>query len=601
MSYVGMAASIGIAVDIPIILRSLADSFGMHTGPEQPVKFDIAFISVLATETGSNQFGRTATSYKFEWWKQTKSSNAEHLSASTLEQCLQHHREVLQTGFPVAEIPVTPIPAMQCMTGAAPVDMHCPCCDAYQSVANDLLDTLAAHKNLSSAMESAVGTANRVNARTTAGSFLLHAKAIMKETDVLVEIQQTGRPGSQADSADGFQSHNDTPSLTVQDIAGLQHVYGNQTHTKIDISIPRATPIGSGTAAEAPAISPTVSIAGRHEAVLGAAREPPTAEDLPDDLGAAAEAAALWLQDTDHLAAHFDADGEIGPTGSGTAAEAADLWLQDAHDLAAHFHGDGEIAPIFTAGRHEAVLGAAREPPTAEDLPDDLGAAAEAAALWLQDTDHLAAHFDADGEIGPIGSGTAAEAADLWLQDAHDLAAHFHGDGEIAPIFTAGRHEAVLGAAKELPTAEDLPDDSAAAEAAALWLLTDIDGMNLSALADLAHDSDGDETGTQYEDDENEDEEDDENEDEEDDGTDSDESEYMDETEDGPGDTGEDDDEGEHTEEPGDDRIAGTGAQSPSVSTSSLKSYGPEDFEFLDAELFVRPGEGSDYGDDDVL
>ena len=57
MTYVGAATSLGLVVEVPIVLRSLCASIGAAGLDELPMEYDAELIALLDSGTNSNQFG----------------------------------------------------------------------------------------------------------------------------------------------------------------------------------------------------------------------------------------------------------------------------------------------------------------------------------------------------------------------------------------------------------------------------------------------------------------------------------------------------------------------------------------------------------------
>lgn len=69
MSYVGIGASIGIQMEVPILLRSLADYFANLKEVALPVRFDLEFIHMLEGGTKPSDPYYVVETYYKPWWK----------------------------------------------------------------------------------------------------------------------------------------------------------------------------------------------------------------------------------------------------------------------------------------------------------------------------------------------------------------------------------------------------------------------------------------------------------------------------------------------------------------------------------------------------
>lgn len=97
MSYVGLAASASVYLEIPIVLRSLAVSLGHRREEDLPIEFDLGFISLLEIGTRPTDRFSLVRSYKQPWWKGCQTSKKMGIvTAETLESHLSYHHEELE-------------------------------------------------------------------------------------------------------------------------------------------------------------------------------------------------------------------------------------------------------------------------------------------------------------------------------------------------------------------------------------------------------------------------------------------------------------------------------------------------------------------------
>jgi len=166
MSYVGMATSLGLVVEVPMVLRSLSVSLAAVPNANLPIPFDLGLIAMLDSGTNDSDFSRIVKSYALAWWKGTRRpTDGGTLTAKTLERCLEQHRlGLLETvgGEPMPEHPIIPIPSLRLSFGAEAnigtnggttiTTNDCTRCTVYKSLAGDLLNELKSIKNLASGM-----------------------------------------------------------------------------------------------------------------------------------------------------------------------------------------------------------------------------------------------------------------------------------------------------------------------------------------------------------------------------------------------------------------------------------------------------------------
>ena len=58
MSYVGIATSLGLVVEVPMVLRSLSISLAAVPDADLPIPFDLGLITMLDSGTNNSDFGR---------------------------------------------------------------------------------------------------------------------------------------------------------------------------------------------------------------------------------------------------------------------------------------------------------------------------------------------------------------------------------------------------------------------------------------------------------------------------------------------------------------------------------------------------------------
>ncbi|KAF8157791.1 hypothetical protein BJ912DRAFT_1070078 [Pholiota molesta] len=193
MSYVGLATSIGLVVDVPFVVRSLGDSLGMLNEPSLPLVVEVGFIDTLAAGTNSEQFGRVVESYVSEWWAEDKKpAESTILGPRTVNSHLDHYRNALaeQTDSKGNQLPaltVNPIPAVG-LPSASP-STSCPTCEPHRALATTLLAKLNTLKNLTSALVLSHKAHTEVDTRKALASFLLYEQVVRKEADTVIPME----------------------------------------------------------------------------------------------------------------------------------------------------------------------------------------------------------------------------------------------------------------------------------------------------------------------------------------------------------------------------------------------------------------------------
>lgn len=209
MSYVGVATSVGQVIDVPIVLRSLAESLAPVPAAKLPITYDLGLIATLDCGTNEEQHGRVVNSYALTWWRGTRRpAEGGTLDATTLEACLKHHRSrLLQTmsGDPVPAIPIIPLPTLQLPApdlaadadADADPEIVCLKCKMYRSLAGNLLNELRSVKNFTSSMVESTLNEIDIASRRTQGYYILHETVQLKEMDQnSINVDGIG-PGSQ--------------------------------------------------------------------------------------------------------------------------------------------------------------------------------------------------------------------------------------------------------------------------------------------------------------------------------------------------------------------------------------------------------------------
>lgn len=184
MGYVGLATSIGLVIDIPIVVRSLADSLVVSSDDALPLTIDIGFMKVLAAGTNVDEFGRVVNSYQLPWWEaQRKPVDAILLGPNTVKQCLDHHRIALLRRGTEEILPIVTDPIFLPSLPMTATDSSCPSCERNCKLAMMLFTQVKSLKNITSAMV----TSKKVNQDTAvqeaSASFVLHGKAQSKESE----------------------------------------------------------------------------------------------------------------------------------------------------------------------------------------------------------------------------------------------------------------------------------------------------------------------------------------------------------------------------------------------------------------------------------
>lgn len=105
MSCIGIATSIGLMIELPIILRSLADSLADVNLDHLPLGLHPSLLALLDDGVASDSPSRLVDSYACDWWShKAEPATRGIFGIDTLDECLDHYRQWVS--IPVDSIPV---------------------------------------------------------------------------------------------------------------------------------------------------------------------------------------------------------------------------------------------------------------------------------------------------------------------------------------------------------------------------------------------------------------------------------------------------------------------------------------------------------------
>jgi len=122
MSYIGIASTLGYVIEIPYIIRSLADSI-LPVSPEDfPLEFNPSFMRKLAY-SGESQHVQIVESYHNPWWTWTHQPTAEQIMSNlSIALYIEHHRKFRE---PPEIYSIPPLPQHQFSNAAHPLCNQC--------------------------------------------------------------------------------------------------------------------------------------------------------------------------------------------------------------------------------------------------------------------------------------------------------------------------------------------------------------------------------------------------------------------------------------------------------------------------------------------
>jgi hypothetical protein len=213
MSYVGIATTLGQPVEIPIILRSLADSIALlHENDKLPL-FNPSLLATL--DVGKDGKSQVVKNYAHSWWTSRKPRDLNDVSLlgpSTVESCIEHYRKQCANAKQSSANPKSSstagadaknasaaeagfqLPASAGLyasissyanispNASARYARQCRNCKIYCQQLSDVLLDMLKFRNYASAMSTSSLALLNLGLRKTSIFHLLHQAAISKET-----------------------------------------------------------------------------------------------------------------------------------------------------------------------------------------------------------------------------------------------------------------------------------------------------------------------------------------------------------------------------------------------------------------------------------
>ncbi|KAF8805796.1 hypothetical protein BYT27DRAFT_7257903, partial [Phlegmacium glaucopus] len=191
LSYVGISTALGKAIEIPIIMRSLAESMGLLHEDALPLIMDPGFLATL--DMGAHEEdnkSQVVSEYEHQWWSGRKPRDlgtVKILNKSTVQESLDHYRERRSSPVETANVGddagVHVDAGSRSSAGAGAGDNYaCPRCTQYREVLSDVLQDVITFRNLSSVMATSSETQWKLGLRRASTFHLLHEAAVLKET-----------------------------------------------------------------------------------------------------------------------------------------------------------------------------------------------------------------------------------------------------------------------------------------------------------------------------------------------------------------------------------------------------------------------------------
>jgi hypothetical protein len=308
MSYIGIATSINQPIDIPIIIRSLADIIGLHASIHIPVVFTPEFIATLDLDRRDSDCNyRLVEIYQYQWWTGRKARDIDTvptLNAETMLSCIEHYHHQLNaianssTNQPSAAQRLSTVPSSvrqsqslasssrQSSAGhssAGPsnpgfsninqsfadhphTSRPCEKCVKFKDILSVVLQDILKFRNFASTMTTTSSNLLQTGIRKASTFYLLHEAAIIKETaDVGQQVPTTSNTRMMVDPNEHPDSYLDRVaslpassykwtwgiSLSEDDVLALHRTGtnpGRQPHSGYDLPLKEGRLLGDNSA-----------------------------------------------------------------------------------------------------------------------------------------------------------------------------------------------------------------------------------------------------------------------------------------------------------------------------------------------------------------
>jgi hypothetical protein len=253
LSFVGIGSAIGQTLEIPIILRSLADSLAQVSEDDLPIPLDPGFLALLDDDPHDKlDKSRVVGQYDCAWWSGRRPqdlSTVEVLSEKTLMRCLAFHREQLAKGQDVATpalpmlltMPPAPGFAGASNAGAGQATI-CRTCVESRGLVSQMLQNLQDIHKYSTAMTTASEHQWKIDMRSASTFHILHQAVIAKETanpapaPAPVPVQASTKTRA---SAVRLQAQTELNRLNSLPVASHKWTWGEQLTTREVLALHR--------------------------------------------------------------------------------------------------------------------------------------------------------------------------------------------------------------------------------------------------------------------------------------------------------------------------------------------------------------------------
>ena len=178
MSWVGIATTISLVIDVPILLWSLADSLADVNLDHLPLGFHPSLLAALDDGVATESPSRLVDSYACDWWRHnTEPAAGQILGTNTLDECLNSYRQYIPAPSISHSSPIISQP----QNAAADYRADCRSCNDLQALIQDMFDEARSMHALINGCESSADAAVNANVRKAAGFHQLHELTVLKE------------------------------------------------------------------------------------------------------------------------------------------------------------------------------------------------------------------------------------------------------------------------------------------------------------------------------------------------------------------------------------------------------------------------------------
>jgi hypothetical protein len=176
--FVGQATAIGQALDVPIFIRSVAQSLIFVDDPQLPLPFEDNLLATLDNGIDPDSPAALVAEYACDWWNNEDEPGEDGLlNRHNLQQALLRH----QAQHPYTAVQTIPtFPALDPSVGSS----DCPKCPLYRNLASDTLAELQGILEFADANEISAQNHWEMDMRRAQGLYALHEAVLHKEMNM---------------------------------------------------------------------------------------------------------------------------------------------------------------------------------------------------------------------------------------------------------------------------------------------------------------------------------------------------------------------------------------------------------------------------------